>query len=348
MYAGRLAQRHAEGLTRAAAVLAAAALASCAMLAGGATASTGDSLFLKPATAPISQLQHFSVSGAVTDATGAYLEVLIGSATIGTVNLGDGGYAGTVTPPPAGQPGAVACGANTVSIENPPFEGPSPVLASATLTAECASSTPTPTATPGPTITLNPATISQKSEPAQVGVTGFRFNDRLPVTLTINGQAVGKAMPDVDGVFTATITVTGLGCGTHQVTAAQQGFTAGTSVTASAPLAVTGCAGRLAIDPAVLEPGELTHVTGTGFVAGQPVTLTWRLPNNGPRLLGTLTVAADGTGHVATWFLVMPGDLLGQRQLVATQAGASVTANALVDGGPMQPSSGGRLLYRGS
>jgi len=179
-------------------------------------------------------------------------------------------------------------------------------------------------------------------------VTGSGFNDRLPVTLTLNGQTAGKAAPDLDGAITATITVTGLGCGTYQVTATQQGFIAGTSATASAPLAVTGCAGRLAIDPPVLEPGELTHVTGTGFVAGQPVTLTWRLPSNGPLLLGRLTVIADSAGHIACWFMVMPGDLLGRRQLVATQAGTAVTANAVVDGGPMQPSSGDRLLYRGS
>jgi hypothetical protein len=349
MHGFGLPQRHAEGLIRRGAVLAAAALACTGLLASGATASTGDTLTLNPAAAPITQLQQFNVSGAITDATGTYLDVLIGGAAIGTVNVGDGGYTGTVTPPPAGEPGALACGSNTVSIENPPFEGPSPVLATATLTAQCSTPIPSPTPTvSAPTIVLNPATITRASEPAPVGVTGYRFNDRLPVTVTLNGRTVGKAMPDTDGVFTTTITATGLGCGTHRVTAAQQGFTAGSSPTANAPLTVTGCAGRLAINPSVLQPGELTHVTGTGFVAGQPVTLTWRLPHGGPPLLGRLSVTADGKGGIATWFMVMPGDLLGQRQLVATQAGTSAAANAVVDGGPMEPSSADRLIYRAS
>jgi hypothetical protein len=223
------------------------------------------------------------------------------------------------------------------------------VLATATLTAQCANPSPSPTpSVSAPTIVLSPATITHASEPAQIGVTGYRFNDRLPVSLTLNGRTAGKVMPDTDGLFTATITATGLGCGTHQVTAAQQGFTAGSSLSASAPLAVTGCAGRLAINPSVLQPGELTHVTGSGFVAGRPVTLTWRLPHGGPPLLGRLPVTADSKGAIATWFMVMPGDLLGQRQLVATQAGTSATANAVVDGGPMEPSSAGRLIYRAS
>jgi len=197
-------------------------------------------------------------------------------------------------------------------------------------------------------IVLSPVTIIRASEPAQVGVAGYRFLDRLPVTLTLNGHNVGQGTPNVDGLFTTTITVTGLDCGTYQVTGVQQGPAGSAALTASAPLGVTGCAGRLAMDPSVLEPGELTHVTGTGFVAGQRVTLTWRLPHGGPPLLGRLTITADGAGHIATWFMVMPGDLLGQRQLVATQAGTSRTANAVVDGGPMEPSVGDRLIYRAS
>ena len=347
MHGFGLPQRHAEGLIRRGATLAAAALASTALLASGATASTGDSLVLSPAAAPLAQLQQFSVSGTVTDGNALFLDVSLNGTVIGTASFGDSGYSGTVTPAPAGEPGAITCGPNTVTVENPPGDVPSPPLASATLTAECTNPTPSPTPT-APTIALNPATITGASEPAQVGVTGYRFNDRLPVTLTLNGHTVGKSQPNLDGVFTATVTAAGLGCGTHQVTAAQQGFTAGSSLTASAPLAVTGCAGRLAINPSVLQPGELTHVTGTGFVAGQPVTLTWRLPHGGPPLLGRLPVTADGKGGIAAWFMVMPGDLLGQRVLVATQAGTSVTANAVVDGGPMEPSSGGRLIYRAS
>ena len=114
----------------------------------------------------------------------------------------------------------------------------------------------------------------------------------------------------------------------------------------TAPLRVTGRPMTLAIDPAVLEPGELTQVTGTGFTPGTPVILSWQLPDGSP-LLGTMSVAVGTGGTIGGFFLVMPNDLPGPRQLVATQGAAKVTANVLVDAAPTQPSSGDRLVYRG-
>jgi len=43
---------------------------------------------------------------------------------------------------------------------------------------------------------------------------------------------------------------------------------------------------------------------------------------------------------------VLPGDLTGARQLVATQGGLKLTAGALVNAAPMQPSAGGQIVYR--
>lgn len=359
MHAPRAAQRHAAWLIRWGTVLAGGALASGALLAGGATASTAgslapsstsssDTLVLNPPTAPIATLQQqFSVSGTVAVAdVPTDLEVLIGNTVIGSAEVGAAdsagvaSYSGTFMLAAQGQADAVACGANTVSIESP-LEGPPPVLASATLTATCTA----PTAT----IAANPATITRASEPAQVTVNGRWFHAEQPVTLTIDGHNAGTATPDSDGFFTTPITVSGVGCGAYQVQANQPStFTAGAALTASAPLSVTGCTAALKLDPAVLQPGQLTHVTGTGFAVGQLVTLTWRLPGGGAPPGSPLSVMPNGGGVIGTWDLVLPDSPLGPRQLVATQAGTSVTAPALIDGGPMQPSGGDRLLYRGS
>ena len=105
MHAGRLAQRHAEALIRRSAVLAAAALASCALLASGATASTADTLVVTPATAPISQLQQFHASAGLTATGGAALDVLLNGTFIGRIPVShtdDRVYGGDVTPQPAG------------------------------------------------------------------------------------------------------------------------------------------------------------------------------------------------------------------------------------------------------
>jgi hypothetical protein len=210
------------------------------------------------------------------------------------------------------------------------------LVASATLTAQC------------PAISLNPATITQNAEPAPVLVTGTTFYPGPAVAIAVDGNQVSSATTDGNGGFSTSVTAQGLSCGTHQVTANQFVDALSQTLSASATLTVACNQSKLALDPAVLEPGELTHVTGTGFTPGQPVTLTWRLRGGGPPLLGRASVTANGTGGIAAWLMVMPNDVLGQRQLVATQGGSTATANAVVDGGPMEPSTGDRLIYRSS
>ncbi len=204
-----------------------------------------------------------------------------------------------------------------------------------------------------PQITLTPAAVPLASQPATVLVTGGQFHPNQPVTISLNGASVGSTVTDETGSFSLPITATHLNCAAHQVTASEQATQGGPAFlfSASAPLQVTGCKQALAIDPAVIQRGELTHVTGTGFAPGIPVTLTWQLPGSGRPLLGTLTVTAGTDGTITAFFLVMPGDLLGARQLVATQGAATqggikLTADALVGPGPMQPTSGGHLVYR--
>ncbi len=199
-----------------------------------------------------------------------------------------------------------------------------------------------------PRITLAPSALALASQPATVLVTGSQFHPGRPVMITVGGRRVGSAVTGQDGNFSLPITAAGLDCGTHAVTAREQVGQGGPAValSASAPLKVTRCARKLAIDPAVLVPGEVTHVTGTGFAPGRPVTLTWRLPHGGLPLLGTLTIAASRGGSIGGFFLVLPHDLLGARKLVATQGAVKLTASAMVDSGSQQPASGGRLVYR--
>jgi hypothetical protein len=199
-----------------------------------------------------------------------------------------------------------------------------------------------------PQITLTPSAIPLASQPATVLVTGRQFHAAQPVTISLGGKDVGSTVTGEDGSFSLPITAAGLDCAAHQITASEQANAGGPAflLSATAPLKVTACKQALAIDPAVLQPGELTHVTGTGFAPATPVTLTWQLPGGGTPLLGTLIVTAGSDGSIGTFFLVLPNDLVGARQLAATQGAAKLTANAIVDAGPMQPVSGAQLVYR--
>src|SRR6266487_5020082 len=229
--------------------------------------------------------------------------------------------------------GSPACGQHQVVLAQP-FGG-TIVSASQTILVLC------------PRITLTPAAIKQRAQPAQVTVTGTQFHGGQPIAVSVGGRSVGSGVTDGNGDFGIPVTVASLGCGAQPVTAAEQPSAEGPAVLlhASAPLAVTGCPvtrPTLAASPQVLEPGMLTHVTGTGFQPNRPVVLSWRLPNGTP-LLGSLTVKARGDGRIDTFFMVMLHDLDGARQLVAKQTSTPVTANVVVDGGTMQPSVGGQL-----
>jgi len=226
-----------------------------------------------------------------------------------------------------------SCGAHQVTLSQT-FDG-QPVSASAPVTVLC------------PRITLTPASIPLGSEPALVTVTGTQFHASQPVSISLNGRVVGSAVTGEDGSFSVPVTAAGLDCAPHQVTAAEQATAGGPAFlfSATAKLSVTGCALALAADPGVLEPGQLTRVTGTGFAPGVPVVLTWQQPGGAP-LLGRLTLTPGGDGSLGGFFLVLPGGLLGPRLLAATQGTLRLTASVLVQAGPVQPSPGGRLVDR--
>jgi hypothetical protein len=229
--------------------------------------------------------------------------------------------------------GSPSCGAHQVTLSQTFDE--QVISATAQITVLC------------PQITLTPSSIPLASQPATVTVTGSQFHANQPVSVSLDGTVVGSTVTDETGSFSLPITAAGLDCAAHQVTAAEQATAGGPAFlfSATATLQVTGCTLALAVDPTVLEPGQLTKVTGTGFAPGTPVTLAWQQPGGAP-LLGTATVTAGGDGSISAFLLVMPGDLTGPRQVVATQSGLKLTADALVEAAPMQPSPGGQLVYR--
>jgi hypothetical protein len=229
--------------------------------------------------------------------------------------------------------GSPSCGVHQVTLSQ--TFGEQVISATAQITVLC------------PQITLTPSSVPLASQPATVTVTGSQFHANQPVSISLDGTVVGSTVTDETGSFSLPITAAGLDCAAHQVTAAEQATAGGPAFlfSAIATLQVTGCTLALAVDPTVLEPGQLTKVTGTGFAPGTPVTLAWQQPGGTP-LLGTATVTAAGDGSVSAFLLVMPGDLTGPRQVVATQGRLKLTADALVEAAPMQPSPGGQLVYR--
>ncbi|HEV2372557.1 MAG TPA: hypothetical protein VGS19_10335 [Streptosporangiaceae bacterium] len=370
--------------TRNAVAAAAAGLAVCGMLLGGApfaggvaaglasAAGTSDSFctgnsgnsditgaVMVPTPRPIYDLGSFQVAGNVNTFSEDTVLVYINGAfnAQNGVNLDNSPttYCVTVTDLPADQPGTITCGANTVTaIDQPAGGGPIQASLRDIPSQDIVLGSATLTAE-CPTISLTPPTITSASEPTRVLVTGSLFESGNPVALLVDSQPAGSTTADDTGGISAPITAQGLACGTHQVTASQQITVSPLGgpplvVNASATLTVTACTAppppKLTINPDVLEPGEVTNATGTRFTPGVSVLLSWRLPGGGGPL-ETATVTPDKAGTFTTTFLVMLDDLPGPRQLVANQAGQFTTANALVEETALQPSNGNQLLFRG-
>lgn len=232
---------------------------------------------------------------------------------------------------------ALACGTHQVTLAE--LVGETLIQPTANVFVMCSS------------ITVTPNTLTRADEPATVSVRGLNFHPRAQVAVRIDGGTPHTVTTNTDGVFQAGLPVNGVACGTHQVSAvegARLTTAADVSFSASAPLTVTDCstAASLALDPVVIQVGMLTHVTGSAFTPATPVTLGWALPD-GTALPGDCTVAADSGGAVDTYCLVLPHGITGARQLVATQGATTVTVDAVVDGGTMQPnSSDHELLFR--
>jgi len=92
-------------------------------------------------------------------------------------------------------------------------------------------------------------------------------------------------------------------------------------------------AARLTVDPGVSPPGQVTDVTGSGFLAGQHVTLSWD-PG-----LGQVSVVANGSGRLTAVMVIFPDDFTGPRVLQARDLSSKVlaTVNFLVQQPSVEP-----------
>ena len=81
---------------------------------------------------------------------------------------------------------------------------------------------------------------------------------------------------------------------------------------------------QVTLDPPLGPAGSVTKVTGTGFRPEVEVSLRWE-PG-----IGQAKTATDTRGSFETFMLIMPGDRLGPRQLVAEDGVLIATADLLV------------------
>jgi hypothetical protein len=258
--------------------------------------------------------------------------------------------------------GLATCGANTVDLV---WIGQ--VQASTTVQVYC------------PTVKVTPDPVDSGGGPAQFTVTGTGFPQFRAVSLSLDAatSAFAGVITDRTGAFVKQTSRPQLACGTHTLTATgASGQAVIESVRASAvdpfptlPASTTfsanGCAGppgqpKLVANPAVFVAGSYTHVTGTGFVPGQPVTLAWQSPAGAaltacsPTADSAPPLVADAKGGIDTFCFAAPHEVLGAAQIVATQTttqGAAqstqhAAAPVVIEGGSMQPSSGGELVFR--
>jgi hypothetical protein len=257
--------------------------------------------------------------------------------------------------------GLVTCGTNQVAVVaqvTPPV-----TLQTATVQAYC------------PTLAVTPNPVPSGGGPATFTVTGTGYQPDRTVTLNLDGatNSFANEFTDETGRFTATVTRPALACGAHQLVGTGQtppvigivprnAVGSDDLVPAGTSFAVAGGActpapppGKPAItaNPAVLEDGTFTHVTGSGFAAHQAVVLDWQTVGGAvvdacsPNADAPPTLTADAAGKIDTYCYARPNELLGAAQIGAVQGAAKAAAAVVVEGGPMQPSSGGdQLVFR--
>jgi Tol biopolymer transport system component len=150
------------------------------------------------------------------------------------------------------------------------------------------------------------------------------------------GACAGAVLHD-GGSCVVTVTLipqpAGTDDGTLAVTVADDFGSPGTfsvPITATVVATPTPEAARLTLDPGVAPPGQVTDVTGSGFLAGQHVTLSWD-PG-----LGQVSVVANASGRLTAVMVIFPDDFTGPRVLQARDLSSKLLAT--VDFLVQQPS----------
>jgi hypothetical protein len=206
---------------------------------------------------------------------------------------------------------------------NGPTPTPGPTGAPTTAaspTAVSSTGQPTSQATAAPTTAANPSVSLSTSSGApgtSITANGGGFQNGETVDVTMNGQNVGSPTATGSGTFSLSFNVPQLAAGQYAVAATgrSSGKTAATSFTINAGSAT------LSFNPTQAAPGASLTVNGSGFRAGESVTLSF----NGP----TVATATADTGGNVVWTFTIPATLAaGQYGVTATGASSGFVANA--------------------
>jgi hypothetical protein len=206
-----------------------------------------------------------------------------------------------------------------------------------TTAGDTTSTVPTFTIIFTPTISLS---SSQVIGGSPITVNGTGFNPSWPITVYLDGTTIGSTTSDVSGAFTG-LSVTlpqGMG-GVHTLTA-NDGL--GDIATAS----VTYIA-SLTINPNSGAAGSQIAISGKGFVASSPVTLTI----DGTAVSGGS--AADASGNFTNNNFTLPNIAGGTHTLKAQDASgnsatASFTVSSFMSISPTSGPSGTTVTIKGN
>jgi hypothetical protein len=328
----------------------------------GPASAANPVVFVNPQETTLAQFNLMDVWASSSWSAGGDVFVTLNGREVvdGLTNSG-GSYVSGDVPVPAG---VALCGANEVDwISGGDF------ITSTTVMVYC------------PTVSVAPNPVDRSSGTASFTVTGSGYPQFREMVITLDGSQTPintATFLDRSGRFTYTANIPALPCGTHRLTATSQpppqiGWERSgpaSTVDATPPLPasttfmVTGCPSpssspsnpppppprftpKIVANPAVITDGTLTHVTGTGFAPNAPVALTWQTPAGAtlstcsPDADSAPALKADAGGKIDTFCYARPHETLGAAQIVATQGIAHAAAPVVVEGGSMQPSSGG-------
>lgn len=304
---------------------------------GCASSPTPPQLHAIPIETTLRQFTRFTVDGSLLPAGPATIRLR--GVAAGTVQVGrTGTFPATDLRVPTG---AAACGQDSVTIDNG-----GPVLATTSIAVYC------------PSIAVTPNPVDSGGRATALNLTGTGFPPSRTIDLGFDGKTHATVSSDAKGALHGTIRGIAPACGAHQTTATARPPAAAATlpqaflpVSASAPVVVVGCA-RLTADPAIIQQGTLTHVTGTGFLPRTPVTLTWQTPAGAlitpctPNTVSVPALATDAAGRIDVFCLAFLHQVLGTLRLSALQSPEQETTPVVVEDGPMQPSNGDQFVFR--
>lgn len=304
---------------------------------GCASSRTPPRLHAVPIETTLHQFTRFTVDGSLLPAGPATIRLR--GVVAGKVQVGRGGtFPTTDLRVPAA---AASCGQDSVTIDNG-----GPVLATASIAVYC------------PSITVTPDPVDSGGHAAVLNLTGVGFPPNRIVNLGFDGKTHSTVSSDAKGSIRGTIRGIAPACGRHQAIGTAQPPAAAAKlpqaflpVSAATQVVVVGCA-RLIADPAVVQQGMLTHVTGTGFLPRTPVTLTWQKPDGtavtacSPNTVSVPVLKTDAAGRIDVFCLAFLHQVLGTLRLSALQNPEQQTAPVVVEDGPMQPSTGDQFVFR--